>query len=728
MNKPIIIFAFIIALGASVIMIGGSVRTEKAEAEYGYPSCYGGCCCCCTDECTWGSKRCRNGKVETCNNYDCDDCSEWGGATSCPVGYECSGKGQCTLICSDECASGAKRCANGKVETCGNYDGDSCAEWGGAADCNGGQVCTGNGECKCTDQAIKKCNGNDLYWYDSCDNLQGIAQDCQDGQWSDNYSCFENWTQRERINRGCSDQQCYENTEWIKEYDCSLDNKKCDGGQCVIICSDECASGAKRCANGKVETCGNYDGDSCTEWGDAQDCQAGKICSGDGICGCSSHAKKECVGNDLYWHDSCNNPQELAEDCGENQENQDKRCSGDFIQHEKISRGCFNQQCYETAEWVSEHNCVEDNKKCDGGQCVINCADQCITGIRRCANGKVETCGNYDGDSCAEWGNAQNCASGRSCVGAGECGCIDHAAKRCNGSDLYWYDSCNNRQELAEDCGEEKMYDNYRCSGNWIQQKRIKRGCSNQQCYSITDWVNQENCDNNDKRCDDGECVETCVNHCAYGTKRCFDDEVETCGNYDGDACTEWGGAVKCSADKVCVDGKCGCYNHEKKQCQDNNLYWFDSCKNMQEMAQNCGDYGCDAGMDACNTVSQKATLIVKKTMVGGTDTFVFSGMPNGRISTNNGTITATVRPGKYAVNEIAKDGWNLTNIVCSDGDSIGNINSRTATFSVSSGETVTCIFTNTIQPKVLGIIERASYVSTGAISEFFMKIKKMIF
>lgn len=93
-------------------------------------------------------------------------------------------------------------------------------------------------------------------------------------------------------------------------------------------------------------------------------------------------------------------------------------------------------------------------------------------------------------------------------------------------------------------------------------------------------------------------------------------------------------------------------------------------------------------------------TLIVKKVMVGGTDTFDFTGTPSGQIGTDQGTIQVVVPTGQYISTEGVKAGWELSSVVCDDGSSntpsVGSTANRTATFNVEKGETVTCTFTNT--------------------------------
>jgi len=91
----------------------------------------------------------------------------------------------------------------------------------------------------------------------------------------------------------------------------------------------------------------------------------------------------------------------------------------------------------------------------------------------------------------------------------------------------------------------------------------------------------------------------------------------------------------------------------------------------------------------------KRSMVIVEKVMVGGTDTFEFTGTPAGSISESGGAIFADVSPGTHTSTEGAVDGWALTSIECDDANSTGDVATRTATFRASPGETVTCTFTN---------------------------------
>ena len=87
--------------------------------------------------------------------------------------------------------------------------------------------------------------------------------------------------------------------------------------------------------------------------------------------------------------------------------------------------------------------------------------------------------------------------------------------------------------------------------------------------------------------------------------------------------------------------------------------------------------------------------------MQGGTDSFGYTGTPNGTIAVNNGTISADVAPGQYASTEGSKAGWDLTAVACDDANSTGSVANRQATFNVEAGETVTCTFTNRKQGSI---------------------------
>jgi len=96
-------------------------------------------------------------------------------------------------------------------------------------------------------------------------------------------------------------------------------------------------------------------------------------------------------------------------------------------------------------------------------------------------------------------------------------------------------------------------------------------------------------------------------------------------------------------------------------------------------------------------TNTQKGRIeIEKQTLPDGSNaTFGFTGDITATLGDGD-SEGANVVPGTYHVTESAKAGWDLTSIVCNDGDSSGVIGTGVATFKVAPGETVRCVYTNT--------------------------------
>src|SRR5215218_6635639 len=96
--------------------------------------------------------------------------------------------------------------------------------------------------------------------------------------------------------------------------------------------------------------------------------------------------------------------------------------------------------------------------------------------------------------------------------------------------------------------------------------------------------------------------------------------------------------------------------------------------------------------IDVCSSI-----VVEKQTLPDGDPTtFAFSGEVSGTIGDGGQLTKSNLQPGSYTVSEADPGAvWTLKSIACSDGDSSGNTTSRAATFNVSPGETVTCVFTN---------------------------------
>ena len=128
---------------------------------------------------------------------------------------------------------------------------------------------------------------------------------------------------------------------------------------------------------------------------------------------------------------------------------------------------------------------------------------------------------------------------------------------------------------------------------------------------------------------------------------------------------------------------------------------------------------------DCTWTNAEAGTIVIKKTVPeGSSGTFEFSGPgsqdPNFTVVSGEQT-SFTRAAGNYSVTELAKAGWDLTGLTCSDqqdesGGSTVSLADRTATINLAAGETVTCEFTNTVQQATLNVTK---VLTDGSIGTF---------
>jgi hypothetical protein len=117
-------------------------------------------------------------------------------------------------------------------------------------------------------------------------------------------------------------------------------------------------------------------------------------------------------------------------------------------------------------------------------------------------------------------------------------------------------------------------------------------------------------------------------------------------------------------------------------------------------------------------TNTQRGNIEVEKQTLpdGSPQTFEFAGDLNGFIG-DGGVLSAEVVPGVYGATETVPGGWDLTSIVCNDGNSSGA--GPTATYNVEPGETVRCVFTNTIQNGNIVVVKQTDPDGSTASFDF---------
>jgi hypothetical protein len=317
---------------------------------------------------------------------------------------------------------------------------------------------------------------------------------------------------------------------------------------CDSNCVDECSVvGETVCTgSGSYKECGNFDCDYCLDWSDSFNCGYGQTCDG-GSCvsGCTPKADIQCYAGDIYWYDSCNNRGTIHESCGDSEWGDDYQCSGSNLKREWINRGCSGDDCTYSTEWKDYGDCGTDQWT-NNYQCSGNWTQRQV--LRK-------GCGSDSCYSYYEWVNQDYCSGNETCSG-GTCvtDCTDHDYKQCTTGDVYWYDSCNAKQEKYDECGVEEWTSDYQCSGDWIQRKKSFPGCSGAACTTSYQWINYTQCTGN-QTCSGGTCVNECNSHDHQG---CYNDDVywyDSCNNIEEkvNECgiDEWDNDYKCSGDYV---------------------------------------------------------------------------------------------------------------------------------------------------------------------------------
>jgi len=176
--------------------------------------------------------------------------------------------------------------------------------------------------------------------------------------------------------------------------------------------------------------------------------------------------------------------------------------------------------------------------------------------------------------------------------GRGAPACVSNTRKGCSDGDVYWFDSCGNRGEIYDDCGEYETCSDSVCVSTCYSQ--AYKGCYEGDVY----WYNScdvrgdfvEDCEDSET-CADGTCItEPCPYTC------CESSECAGTAPYCANAGTAESQCVGCTEDEHCRTGAtcenyvCTCSTHSSQACYSGDVYWFDSCGEAEEISMDCGE------------------------------------------------------------------------------------------------------------------------------------------
>jgi|GEM_PF-1106531 len=213
--------------GCKVCNAGGTAWVDTDSKCKTNEKCSNGYCIAkCIATCTVnGAKQCNGAAAyQICSLSD--GCLKWGTSINCGAGKNCSGAGICKTTCTP------KTCTTLGSYKCGSWS-DGCGSTITCGICASGKTCS-NGECvaNCTSHLTKKCADGNLYWYNSCNAVEELAENCGSDETTDDYQCSGNWTQRKTIRKGCASSACTKESVWANNTDCAAENKICSAGIC----------------------------------------------------------------------------------------------------------------------------------------------------------------------------------------------------------------------------------------------------------------------------------------------------------------------------------------------------------------------------------------------------------------------------------------------------------------------------------------------------------------
>lgn len=276
----------------------------------------------------------------------------------------------------------------------------------------------------------------------------------------------------------------------------------------------------------------------------------GILLTGSGYKSC----EKTCTSNVIQYECNPCSSGEVSSGCGifadsigggTNYQSATSYCSTPFLKY-----NWYNKQCY----------CTSPNPTCSGGA---------SPGTYKCESSTRYLC-----SSGGVWNVVESCTYGCSGSNCGQQQCQSHASKQCSNGQVYWYNSCNQREEIAIQCNANEKCENAQCVGNcnegWIGSKTCE-GLEVKQQFQLIDCTSEKRtvvvCDvAQNQKCDNGECVSNVCNcpdptpwsDCLNGkmTRTIYECsascssklEEKPCGCNINDQCDE---------NQVCTEGTC---------------------------------------------------------------------------------------------------------------------------------------------------------------------------
>src|SRR3989344_6404193 len=257
------------------------------------------------------------------------------GTTDCNYkDTECRNYNNVNSICN-----GASSCVDGSCSS--SYTDEQKGKL-----CNGGNgQCDGLGNCAaCENSNQYTCYDNDVYWKDSCGNIDGIKEECGDNALVTEKICgaYNNvLTVRKFTEKGCISSKCF-----VSESSLVIGDESCDSGY-------QCVSG---------------------------ECKPAPQCTSNGQCGTDGWIGSPRCSDVNVW------PNYITYSCSSGQ----CTSSQQFIQKEICSNGCSAGQCIGSGSCTDE--CAFNEFRCNGNN------------LQSCGTFDEDTCTEFGADQYWQYG------------------------------------------------------------------------------------------------------------------------------------------------------------------------------------------------------------------------------------------------------------------------------------------------------------------------------------
>ena len=163
--------------------------------------------------------------------------------------------------------------------------------------------------------------------------------------------------------------------------------------------------------------------------------------------------------------------------------------------------------------------------------------------------------------------------------------CTSHASYSCNDNDVYWYNSCGTREEIKQECGVnscDAWGGNYCKNGSAYHSRTCyNKGCSLGSCYS-TPYTEEALVSQCSLGCSAGVC---CTSSASYS---CYKGDI-----YWYDSCGKLQNETKEQCACGCEGASC-CGCNVSASCYNSKVYWLNSCGKMTTIKEDCGIDRCD--------------------------------------------------------------------------------------------------------------------------------------